>query len=265
MYVSLSGFNYCADLIALVLDRTFGRMDAPCILLRPCVVSQTCAMNLIDSLTLSRLVIIATLTMYIATGIRIYKKGAGMRFFMSDSQHTTDHRESTVIDESAMDSVAVGKSIVVTTQIQYDIQQHEQDPQSESCEADNLSVSSYSSTKNLSRVGPRTETEHSTPDDLRVSFIARDAIRPTQDRKNAHLQADSGYKATAFATNQFQDFATLPARPTSAITHHRDAHPRKAVLNDAALAYLKVAFLMFVALFVVWVCINLHNCLETMY
>jgi hypothetical protein len=222
-------------------------------------------MKQVTALTVSRLVIIATLSMYIATGVRIYQKGAGMRFFMSDSQHTTGVRDSTAIEDPAINPFAVGKSIVVTTQIQYDVHQHEHDPRSRSSETDEVSLSSYSSTKNLSRTSPREEAEHSSSDDLQVSRISRDAIRPARERSSAHLQAESGYKATAFATNQLDAFGMLPARPATSATHHQEAHQRRAVLNDAALAYLKVAFLMFIALFVVWVCSIMHKYVQAVY
>lgn len=207
------------------------------------------------------LVIIATLTMYVATGIKIYQKGAGMRFFMSDSQHTTGHRDSAVFEEATSRPFAAGKSIVVTTQIQHDVQQHEHDTQSGPGEIDDVSLSSYSSTKNLSKFGQHEEIE-SSPRDLRVGLTSRDAIGPTPDRSDISLQAGA-CKATAFATSDFEDPEALQVRPASAVVHQRNAHARKAMLNDAALAYLKVAFLMFIALFVVWVCKSLCKCMAS--
>jgi hypothetical protein len=227
------------------------------------VVSET-ILKQATALTVYRLVIIATLSMYIATGVRIYQKGAGMRFFMGDSQHTTGLRESTVIEDPVINPFAIGKSIVVTTQIQYDVHQHEHDPRLRSSETDEVSLSSYSSTKNLSKTSPREEVEHSSSDDLRVSRISRDAIRPARERNSAHLQAESGYKATAFATKQLDAFGMLPARPATS-AHHQDGQQRRAMLNDAALAYLKVAFLMFIALFVVWVRSTMHRYVQATY
>jgi hypothetical protein len=195
--------------------------------------------------------------MYIATGIKIYKKGAGMRFFMGDSQHTSDHRESTVIDEPTDNPFAVKKSIVVTTQIQHDVQQHDHIFRNVSYEGDEASVSSYSSTKNLSRAIPREEIEAPSANDSRTHRNSRDLKMSVESRNNAPLHTDvvsnTGYQATAFATKPFDELATKPPRPSSAATHHRSVHAKRAVLNDAALAYLKVAFLMFIALFVVWV------------
>ncbi|KAF2823456.1 hypothetical protein CC86DRAFT_396231 [Ophiobolus disseminans] len=200
------------------------------------------------------LVIIATLSMYVATGIRIYKKGAGMRFFMSDSQHTTGHRDSGMVDEPVA-SYAIGKSIVVTTQIQHDVQRQDYNSRSVLGEGDQTSVSSYSSTKNLSRAGQREEIEATPTDDFRASRISRDP-KPSVDtgaRSQAEDTPITGYRATAFATKQSDEVVSLTPRPSSVAAHHRNTHTKRAVLNDAALAYLKVAFLMFIALFVVWV------------
>ena len=201
--------------------------------------------------------------MYIATGIRIYKKGAGMRFFMGDSQHTTGHRDSAFAEEAVADPFAIGKSIVVTTQIQHDVEQQDQGSRSMSGEGDQNSLSSYSSTRNLSRSGHREQIEATSSDEFRASRMSRDLKSSADSRHGRHPRTEdaqhTGYTATAFATKQFEELIPLPPRPSSAAAHHRSAHTRRAVLNDAALAYLKVAFLMFIALFVVWVCTHRYK------
>lgn len=64
------------------------------------------------------------------------------------------------------------------------------------------------------------------------------------DRRLVEADGKDAFQTTVVANSTSRDSATLlPARPTSAATHH----------NAAALAYLKVAFLMFAALFVVWI------------
>lgn len=205
-----------------------------------------------------RIVVIATMTIYIATGIKIYKKGAGLRFFMNSSRHTSDHRDSAIVEEPTANPFAGGKSIVVTTQIQHDI--HEQDHGSRpvSYEGDQGSLSSVSSINNLPKTGYREDADATTSsDDLRVSRVSHDFRTSTYTRNGTqpHTGEESmtGYKATAFATKQFEGLPPLPPRPSSAATHHRSFHIKRAAGNDVAVAYLKVAFLMFIALFVVWV------------
>ena len=176
---------------------------------------------------------------------------------MSNSQHTTGQRDSAVVEQAMVNPFAGGKSIIVTTQIEHDIHHQDHGPRCVSYDGDQASLSSYSSTKNLSRASHREDAEATSSDELRVSRISHDFSPSMDPRSGAHLHTEEetklGYKATAFATKQFDGSATLSPRPASAATHHRGSHIKRAVGNEVAVAYLKVAFLMFVALFVVWV------------
>jgi hypothetical protein len=197
------------------------------------------------------------MAIYISTGIKIVRKGALLRFFANESQQRSRHRDSAVAEEMLEHffAIAAGKSIIVTTQIQHDIHHPDVEPHCASDESDQASLSSYSSTKNLSNPH-REETEATSSDQHRISRISQDR-KPTLDTRNASSQHDdrakAGYRATVFATKQPEESTTLPPRSTSVTTLHRNSHIKKAAGNEAALAYLKVAFLMFIALIVVWV------------
>ncbi|KAH7078815.1 hypothetical protein BKA63DRAFT_563484 [Paraphoma chrysanthemicola] len=202
------------------------------------------------------IVIAATLTIYVATGVKIFRKGSPLRFFARESQKASAKRDSVAVEELVANPFIAGKNIVVTTQIQHDIHEQDQSSHRASCEGDQASLSSYSSTKNLSRFSPSTETEATTSDANRASRISRDEKKPPGTRSGLRentQDAKTSYMATAFAANDSNDRTNLPPRPSSAATNHRRSHLKKAVGNEAAFLYLKVAFLMFLALFVVWV------------
>jgi hypothetical protein len=202
------------------------------------------------------IVVSATMTIYIATGIKIIRKGSLLRFFMDESQQTSHYRDSTMVEETVVNPFAAGKNIIVTTQIQHDVHPQSLDSRCVSYEGDQRSLSSFSSTKDLSSANHQEETEAAPSGELRISRVSRD-LKTSTDMRNGLCQreddAKSGYRATAFATKHIEESAPLPPRPSSAATHHRNSHIKRAAGNEAALAYLKVAFLMFIALFVVWV------------
>jgi hypothetical protein len=207
-------------------------------------------------LTLPRLVVSATMTIYIATGIKIFRKGALLRFFVNESQQTSGHRDSSSMDDDASNPFTAGKNILVTTQIQHDIRHQDSGSQCASYEGDQASMSSYSSTNNLAKTRHREEIDATPSDQIWASRFSRDLKPSAHVQDSSHLHDEdttAGYRATVFAANQSKESTTPPPRPTSIATHHRNSHIKKAAGNKAALAYLKVAFLMFIALFVVWV------------
>ena len=185
------------------------------------------------------------------TGMKILKQRALLRHFMRQPKKTTGRRSSTVVEETMPSFSAPEKSIRVTTitQIHHDLNQRERESERASMEIDRESLSSYSSTKNLSTV----KEEFS--DATRVPRLSRDPKR-SMDRESSHLEMEdavTGYRATAFASIISAEPATITSRPSSVIATRQGHRARSAVGNAAALAYLKVAFLMFIALFVVWV------------
>lgn len=196
------------------------------------------------------------MAIYIVTGIKIFRKGALLRFFVNEDSQKSRHRDSAVAEEVLINPFAAGKNIIVTTQIQHDVRHHDLSSRPTSCDEDHESLSSYSSTNNLSKTRDREEIEVPSQDQIRISRTSYD-IKPSVDTRGSPYQhegdAKAGYRATVFAATQPADSSTLPPRPSSAATNHRNSHIKRAAGNEAALAYLKVAFLMFVALIVVWV------------
>ncbi|CAO2657270.1 Nn.00g033960.m01.CDS01 [Neocucurbitaria sp. VM-36] len=189
----------------------------------------------------------ATLTIYIVTGIRIFQKRALLRSFSRQSfQPAAENANEGEEDPSK--PLSAGNNIIVTTQIKYDIQQDQQDAISRcvSPGGDEESISSFSSTRNLS--GHNTAQQSSPP------LPTAPVIRTHHiHRKSAEAEPSgneqSGYRATAFAANTTTE--SVMARPGSSRVG-RPSRARTAEGNAAAIAYLKVAFLMFLALFVVW-------------
>lgn len=207
-------------------------------------------------LNLHRVIVSATMAIYIATGIKIIRKGAPLRFFANESQQRSRNRDSAAADETIVNPFSTGKHIIVTTQIEHDVHHHDLSSRSALSDDDHESLSSYSSTNNLSRSCRREEIEAMTSDQIRTNRISRD-LKPSGGPQGLRHQHDSSpktsYRATVFAANPSEESATLPPRPSSSATNHKNSHIKRAAGNEAALAYLKVSFLMFVALIVVWV------------
>jgi hypothetical protein len=203
------------------------------------------------------------MTIYVATGIKIFRQRALMRSF-SPSKRFSAFRDSSIIKPNETGPYKAENSIVVTTQIKYDIQPHGISSRCESPDGEYESMSSYSSTRNLSSP---TEAEDPNP-------IPSEPTSPIRQNWQSGLPIDSqrfsqrvsnydnnGYRATAFAAVPPGDRATYPVRsslPSSRpsktqLRPETQTRTRPTEGNAAAYAYLKVAFLMFVALIVVWV------------
>ncbi|KAF1945071.1 G protein coupled receptor family protein [Clathrospora elynae] len=166
-------------------------------------------------------VISATMTIYSVTGYRIWQKRAELRSFSRNSVQPSAIRSSLIANENQASCLTASNSIVVTTQINCDVQQQEFTARCVSPELDDDSISSFSSTRLLSNTNKANE------------------------HKTMTLPAPV---ATAFATNTSVVSAEVPAQSASV------RPSRKAVEGHAAaMAYFWVAFLMFIALFVVWV------------
>jgi hypothetical protein len=223
-------------------------LDADRLLLRTCLVSAACSLLWLRGLTPLRIVVSATLTIYVATGLKIYNKGASLRHLRKQSDEANDQRDSVVIGDVECESPGINEGIRVTTQIHHEVRQQHRT----SSVDDLVSLSSYSSTRNLSTISPREGVEAVSPESIRNAHMSRDHTpsmdlrdRPNIPSRNTH----TSYEATAFAFNRSKDFAISSPRPITAAMHR----PRPTVGNAAAWAYLRVAFLMFMALFVVWV------------
>jgi hypothetical protein len=206
-------------------------------------------------LTLSRIAVSATLTIYIATGIKIFRKGALLRNFANESHQKSQNQDPAAAEETTANPFGAGKNIIVTTEIQHDVHDHSVDSLRGSYDDDVTSLTSYSSTNNLSTARPREEAG-ATVDQGRPSRFSYDMKSSTDTQKTLHQHnegANRGYRATVSATSQCGEPTTLPPKSSPATARPRGSRLKRAVGNEAALAYLKVAFLMFVALIVVWV------------
>ncbi|KAJ4357327.1 uncharacterized protein N0V89_001902 [Didymosphaeria variabile] len=173
-------------------------------------------------------VIGATMCIYIATGRQIFKKRAELRSFtkipdgdLGNTITTTDFRNIKVETEMKVETSYKHVSI----------------------DQDSLSRASFSSTKELS-----VPADVST---LPPSSGPFDLMKGTTRREDSPR---TGYNATAFATIQVPDRKVKNSQSFS--SSQRNTHKRRTTAlegNAAAWSYFKVAFLMFAALFIVWV------------
>lgn len=204
-------------------------------------------------LTRYRIVISTTIAIYIVTGIKIFKKRALLRSFSRQSMQPKARGQSDV-EENPTNPFTALNNIVVTTQIKYDIQEHDAASRCETPEGDQASVSSFSSTHNISPKS-KLSRESSTPCATAPAVRMHQGYRRSESSDHPHQHGGSarnGYRATAFATN------TTGTEPEmlhlrSSVAHAPARARNNTEGNAAAMAYLKVAFLMFIALFVVWV------------
>lgn len=189
-----------------------------------------------------------TMGIYVTVGIRIFKKRALLRAFTRRSTPLPTSRFSDAVPDASTNPWAATNKILVTTQIKYDVQEQNVSPKDAASEGDQASMSSYSSTRNLSG-SPKVERPSSSISPTPLTFKEVHEHRNTSDTREQHGSAGRGdYRATAFATDSARDF---PPRQVRADSHVRTN--KSAEGNAAAMAYLKVAFLFFLALFVVWV------------
>jgi hypothetical protein len=191
-----------------------------------------------------------TFVIYAATGIKIIRKGAPLRNFVNESQQRSQNQETTVSRS------ATGKDILVTTEIRRDVYDHSVNSQRASHDAgDVVSVSSCPSTDNPSTAGPL-EQVSVMPCPARRSQCTDD-VKPSTDTQKTQRQhngrAKRGYKATVSATSQCGEPTPLPPNPSSIQARPQGSRIKRVKGNEAAMAYLKVSFLMFLALIVVWV------------
>jgi hypothetical protein len=189
------------------------------------------------------IIISATITVYTITGYRILRKRSELRSVSRNSHQRSSKRISYAMRDDAPHPFAVANNIVVTTQINCDVQDS-----SPGMEVD--SIRSSSSTRML------TEADK-TSDVNAESHIALSSIRAPTIRLE-HVEAQhaphhsgtkrNGYRATVVATNTALETLEIP----TVLSSSRPAAKRTAEGHAAALAYFQVAFLMFVALFSVW-------------
>ena len=209
-------------------------------------------------LTLGRIVISFTLLIYMITGRKIFKKRAMLRSFsrkarsVRSSVRSSAHKPIPVITNPFMAGAP-------TIHVQNEISVHVSSNPLDSCDVEptaefpvssNGSRSSFSSTRHLSTA---TEPPISVPQPVRYSRASW-AGPPSEVVEEKIETAQCSYQATVSATNTTSDleagFRHSKSR-TLSLPHIRRTATRDG--NTAAWGYFKVAFLMFIALFVVWV------------
>jgi hypothetical protein len=198
----------------------------------------------------SRVVITATISIYIITGYRIWRKRAELRS-VSRSSHLY-LAENTLT--SATDNVTSGpfvglNKIMVTTQIKCDVQPEHAISRCVSPEPDQDSISSFASTRLLSKASRINATSTEITPDLDATSASRTHVEDVEAQQELRhgMRGRNGYRATVIATNPVADTMV----PT-ALSRTRPTVKRTAEGHAAAMAYFQVAFLMFMALFVVW-------------
>ncbi|KAF1838756.1 G protein coupled receptor family protein [Decorospora gaudefroyi] len=196
-------------------------------------------------------VIAATISIYTVTGYRIWKRRAELRTMAKHRASTMRSlyatRDNTPIPFTSMNN------IVVTTQIKCDVQREDTISRTASPEPDHDSTSSFSSTHVLSKANKATDAAKRPAPAVAATRIP--GVQPndteaqrTPDQHNTGAASRNGYQATIIATNTPTDFPDTP----TALSYTRPTPRRTAEGHAASMAYLQVAFLMFLALFVVW-------------
>jgi hypothetical protein len=204
---------------------------------------------LLAVLMLVRIVVGCTLIIYICTGRRIFKKRAILRSFSRRSP-----TEPVPVIENPFTDVAAK-----TIHVQNDIHIHvttrpsnlgDYEPTVESPTFASVSRSSFSSTNNLSNTIELPMPALPTIRSSRADWTNSTTISAEDERPDV---TKSSYRATVSATNAVSDLEA--AMPSNSATQSLP-HVRRTVAmggNTGAWGYFKVAFLMFAALFIVWV------------
>ncbi|EMD90018.1 hypothetical protein COCC4DRAFT_125199 [Bipolaris maydis ATCC 48331] len=195
--------------------------------------------------------ILAAITIYSVTGYRIWQKQVELRFFSRDSNQFVTVRDASDERESAGDVFSGRNTIVVTTQIECDILQQGDILRSVSPDPDCISINSFLSTQRLSRIRRPDELISGPLQNASPTRISRLPLEDVEAQLNFHHTppSRSSYRATIIATNP--PLEPMRALPT-VISKPHPAAKRSLEGHAAALAYFYVAFLMFLALIVVW-------------
>ncbi|KAF2691619.1 hypothetical protein K458DRAFT_286597 [Lentithecium fluviatile CBS 122367] len=196
------------------------------------------------------ILITCTLIIYVVTGRQIFKKRSELRSFSRKA--AVDMDEEMIANPFTAADI---RKIKVQTEMEVTHSPLEQDSEAAFPPSGNESRSSFSSTNHLSNAAEAPATN--VPTTRRFSRVNWEA-NPAQDYPGPMPQredgARTGYRATAFSTNKTKGMVTVTPRSVS-ISHPNPLRRRHAAMegNAAAWGYFKVAFLMFAALFIVWV------------
>ncbi|KAL5115919.1 hypothetical protein ACEQ8H_006141 [Pleosporales sp. CAS-2024a] len=172
----------------------------------------------------------ATMAIYIATGVKIVRRGALLRFFANESQQRSRDidGDSALVDMDSTGSstteddgfTSTGKNMVVTTQIEHDIRQYD-------------------------RLGSRYASSYPQADQTYLISHPSAGISTSPQVVDMHMEP--GCSAHLHPSSPAPIPGSPPPPPPAM------SPLKKAAANEAALAYLKVSFLLFLALTFVWV------------
>ncbi|KAF2856948.1 hypothetical protein T440DRAFT_512933 [Plenodomus tracheiphilus IPT5] len=197
------------------------------------------------------LVISATLAIYIVTGMHIFRKRALLRDFTHAPAQRPDMEFSPVVADVPVNPFADLNNIVVTTEIGYAVDDELTALKPIPAEGDQASLTSFSSTRNFPGPSKPLCPAPAPAPPVHASAPPQDEEeKATETRKSPNQSSGNGkagYKATAFASKT----SGLPPILVGALNRRTRAHVVEG--NEAAMAYLKVAMLMFVAMFMIWV------------
>ncbi|CAE7206534.1 hypothetical protein P3342_011379 [Pyrenophora teres f. teres] len=172
------------------------------------------------------IVITATLTVYIITGYRIWKTRVELRSISRNSrQAAATIRNPNRAPDDNMLPLSDTNNIIVTTQITQDTD----------------SITSFSSTRMLAKANTIEDTT------IGISKPQPEDIEG-QRTLNCGRNERSAYRATVIATNTSAETTEGPNTLSASFPEIKKTPEGDA----AAMAYFQVAFLMFLALFVVW-------------
>lgn len=190
--------------------------------------------------------ILAAITIYSITGYRIWQKSVELESISRDSNGATVQLAS---DLNTVDTFSEPQNIIVTTQIECNIREQGAVSRSGSPDPERISLRSTSSTPMLFK-STNTQYMGSAPPFRPSSGINRvrlDNVEVQLDPRQGS-KGRNGYKAKIISTSRpgtatHEPIALSIPRPPGRGTSERHA---------AAMAYFQVAFLMFLALVVVW-------------
>jgi hypothetical protein len=194
------------------------------------------------------------ITIYSITGYRIWQKRVELRFVSRDSNQLITMRSASGARKTAVDIFSGANNILVTTQIECDIQQQGTMSGRGSPDPECVSLGSFSSAQILAKANRSNDLIIRPLPDASPTKISR--VRLGGDAEAQHSihttpSSQNGYRAAVIATKPPQEPTDLPTT-TSALPTSRPTGKRTAEGHAAAMAYCQVAFLMFLALFVVW-------------
>lgn len=245
-----------ADLTALVLGAYRVRLDAHRILLRSSMVRMSLSPN-DGGADHDRVLAGTTMSIYICVGVRIYRQRAVLRTFARKARQFPDPSASRALEDPF---VTTESRIFVTTEIEHNVQKDKHTSRPASSEVEQKWQTPSSSPEKSTFAQPADEPDSirsSTPGSLsksvgRYSLLV--PLNPSSPQRHTQPLLIS-YRASAYAAPLASgEFATLPSprAPVFQPTEHA-AHVKRRRENAAAYAYFNVAFLMFVALVIIWV------------